>query len=70
MKSYQWIPRFIYGISAVLVGGAPLGAGAAGLRIEVITAYNLVVDSNIESPSTCTLRMAYRCASVQKGSAI
>ena len=30
-----------------------------GLRIEVIAAYNLVVDSNVESPSTYAPRSAY-----------
>jgi len=33
--------------------------GSAQLRIEVISAYNLVVDSNVESPSTYAPRAAY-----------
>jgi hypothetical protein len=32
---------------------------ANGLRIEVIAAYNLVVDSNVESPSTYAPHSAY-----------
>ena len=36
-----------------------VSAAQAQLRIEVISAYNLVVDSNVESPSTYAPRAAY-----------
>lgn len=36
-----------------------VASAQAQLRIEVISAYNLVVDSNVESPSTYAPRSAY-----------
>ena len=41
------------------MGWAATPAAHAQLRIEVISAYNLVVDSNVESPSTYAPRAAY-----------
>ena len=49
--------------AAILFWSSPGPALAANpdgdLRIEVIAAYNLVVDSNVESPSTYAPRSAY-----------
>ena len=39
-----------------------------GLRIELITAYNLVVDSNVESPSTYAPRAAFIGAKIHNDS--
>jgi uncharacterized repeat protein (TIGR01451 family) len=50
------------------MGGMPHSGHAAnpsnGLRIEVIAAYNLVVDSNVEAPSTYAPRAAYLGAKI------
>lgn len=48
-------------LRGMAVGGTLLvqPAAWAQLRIEVISAYNLVVDSNVESPSTYAPRAAY-----------
>ncbi|OGV63632.1 MAG: hypothetical protein A2498_06670 [Lentisphaerae bacterium RIFOXYC12_FULL_60_16] len=48
---------------SILVLGAPF-LFAGDLRIEVVTAYNLVVDSNVESPSTYAPRSAYLGAKI------
>jgi hypothetical protein len=40
-------------------GARAAEAADGGLRVEVIAAYNLVVDSNVESPSTYAPRSAY-----------
>ena len=39
-------------------------AADGALRVEVLTAYNLVVDSNVESPSTYAPRSAYMSAKI------
>ena len=49
------ILRCLVTVGAVLIQPAAW----AQLRIEVISAYNLVVDSNVESPSTYAPRAAY-----------
>lgn len=46
-------------IHLVLATPALAGNPAGDLRIEVIAGYNFVVDSNIESPSSCGPRSAY-----------
>lgn len=51
------IKRFL--LLAWLAGWGVLPSAHAQLRIEVIAAYNLVVDSNVESPSTYAPRAAY-----------
>ena len=48
-------------VCAALAWAAPVwGANPDGdLRVEIVTAYNLVVDSNAESPSTYAPKSAY-----------
>ena len=62
MKSFSSRSRihrlYLQGLIAVWVGMAVPGAQAQ-LRIGVISAYNLVVDPNMESPSTYAPRAAY-----------
>jgi len=53
--------RFRILVSTLLLSAMVARAGNpdGGLRIEVMAAYNLVVDSNVESPSTYAPRSAY-----------
>lgn len=46
-------------VFAGLAGAAGAGNPDGDLRVEIITAYNLVVDSNAESPSTYAPKSAY-----------
>lgn len=53
--------RGFYGTLALAflaLAGGPAGAANA-LRVETLTAYNLIVDSNVTSPSTKAPRAAY-----------
>ncbi|OVE76844.1 hypothetical protein BVX97_00375, partial [bacterium E08(2017)] len=47
------------GLSTLVPSAADAANPDGDLRIEVLTAYNLVVDSNVESPSTYAPRAAY-----------
>ena len=57
-KQTVWAMTFVL---IAFAGRGTLGDSVAdgALRVEVITAYNLVVDSNVESPSTYAPRAAY-----------
>ena len=55
--SCGWAERWVWLGFSRSAPGRP--DGSAQLRIEVVAAYNLVVDSNLESPSTYALRSAY-----------
>lgn len=55
--SRSWAGR--WALAWACAFGAGAADGSAQLRIEVISAYNLVVDSNVESPSTYAPRSAY-----------
>jgi len=59
----SWWSKCLVGGSLFWVAGQPAPAHAANpdgdLRIEIVTAYNLVVDSNAESPSTYAPKSAY-----------
>ncbi|MCE9614645.1 MAG: hypothetical protein K8T26_10245 [Lentisphaerae bacterium] len=63
MNPVTFISRFAVFLAALAVSFLPLTGRAANpagdLRIEVMAAYNLVVDSNVESPSTYAPRAAY-----------
>ncbi len=54
------------GLLGAMAGGAPAWAAnpSNGLRIEVITAYNLVVDSNVGTPASYSPSAAYLGATV------
>jgi uncharacterized repeat protein (TIGR01451 family) len=53
------VGRLCTGISLCLAMGAWGSNPSGDLRVEAINAYNLVVDSNVESPSTYAPRSAY-----------
>ncbi len=52
-------------VMVLFSGASVLGANPDGdLRIEILAAYNLVVDSNVESPSSYAPRAAYMAAKI------
>ena len=50
-------PAVLLAVAVALAPAAVLGAGA--LSVEVVTAYNLVVDSNVTSPATYAPKAGY-----------
>ena len=65
MESSVVLRRVFAMLSAALAASTAWAANPDGpLRVEVIAAYNLVVDSNVESPSTYAPRAAYLGAKI------
>ncbi len=60
MKSYRlFLPVFLLLMAPLFAGTTFASNPTNGLRIEIMSAYNLVVDSNVESPSTYAPRAAF-----------